>query len=80
MTMVIIGEKVTREPPVIRCKCTLLESPTERRVRPSGDIEAVAMRYENVCTDKEGTHTMVNGDIELNYAYSQSVSFTPTGR
>lgn len=47
MTRVIIGEKVTRAPPVIRWKYTLLESPTERRVRPSGDIEAVEMKYED---------------------------------
>jgi hypothetical protein len=35
------GVKVIREPPVMPCRYTCGESPTERRVRPSGEIEAV---------------------------------------
>lgn len=38
---VAIGENVMREPPFISCRETLEESPTDKRVRPSGDIDAV---------------------------------------
>lgn len=56
MLRVVIGENVTCAPPVIRWKYTLLESPTERRVRPSGDIEAVEMKHENENTVKGNTY------------------------
>lgn len=40
MVSVVIGWNVIRAPPVIWWKYILLESPTERRVRPSGEIDA----------------------------------------
>lgn len=37
---VVIGEKVRVWEPVMRVRWTLRESPTDRRVRPSGEMEA----------------------------------------
>ena len=39
---VAIGANESREPPVMRCRCTSDESPTQSSVRPSGDTEAGA--------------------------------------
>lgn len=40
MIRFVIGVNESRDPPLIWWKYTLLESPTDRRVRPSGEIEA----------------------------------------
>ena len=87
ITRAIIGEKVTREPPVIRCTCTLLESHREESAAIRGFRGCRNEVWKCMYRQRRNTY---NGDIELNYAYfgqrpffavnSHSVSYTPTGR
>jgi hypothetical protein len=48
------GVNVIRSPPVMPCRYTCGESPTERRVRPSGEIEAGQRGRHQWCCQARG--------------------------
>lgn len=59
----IMCEKVTRAPPVTRCKYTSGESPTERSVRPSGEMDAAASLVPEQSREVK-TLTMIDRHIQ----------------